>query len=164
MMTRAIAVAAALIGGAGFSQLPEFSQQYMQRLGGAVDALGQVVADFDASAIAEGLTREAALSQMAGTAFVERRRADMVRTIDRHARLAADLGAMRTAGPVLRAWHVVHPAGAIARPTWRAFRPALPLTRDGAVFGGVGVLAGGLSAGGALSLLGRLAGRGRATA
>ncbi|MEM9851772.1 MAG: DUF2937 family protein, partial [Pseudomonadota bacterium] len=38
------------------SQFPEFSQQYVQRLGGAVDELRRVAADFDASARAAGLT------------------------------------------------------------------------------------------------------------
>ena len=61
MIVRAITLAGGLAVGAGTSQFPEFSQQYAQRLGGAVDALSEVVADFDTSAVAEGLSRSEAL-------------------------------------------------------------------------------------------------------
>ncbi|NRB05388.1 MAG: DUF2937 family protein, partial [Rhodobacteraceae bacterium] len=47
MLGRAIALAGGLAGGLSLSQFPEFSQQYLQRLGGAVDALAVVVTDFD---------------------------------------------------------------------------------------------------------------------
>lgn len=67
MIVRTLTLVAALSAGAATSQFPEFSQQYAQRLGGAVDALAEVVADFDASAQAEGLTRTQALEQMQGT-------------------------------------------------------------------------------------------------
>ena len=46
MIIRAITLAGGLAVGAGASQFPEFSQQYAQRLGGAVDALGEVVRGF----------------------------------------------------------------------------------------------------------------------
>ncbi|MEO1364377.1 MAG: DUF2937 family protein, partial [Pseudomonadota bacterium] len=61
MIARALMLAGGFAGAALTSQFPEYSQQYTQRLGGAVDALAEVVADFDASARAEGLSREAAL-------------------------------------------------------------------------------------------------------
>src|SRR5688572_1167100 len=58
---RLIVVIAAAFGGLVASQFPEFAQQYRQRLGGAVDELLRVVADFDADASRNQLTREAAL-------------------------------------------------------------------------------------------------------
>lgn len=164
MILRALFLASGLAGAAAFSQFPEFSQQYVQRLGGAVDALGQVVADFDASAAAEGLTRESALAQMTGTAFVDRRREDMIRTIDRHARLRSDLEALRAAGPFMRAYHVARLDGEIAHATWHDFNPALPLTFAGAVFGTAGFLVGCLIAGLASTSLRRLSGRWRTPA
>jgi hypothetical protein len=163
MIVRAITLAAGLAGGAALSQFPEFSQHYVQRLSGAVDALGQVVADFDTSAAAEGLTREAALAQMTGSAFVSRRQKDMAATFDRHARLSAELDALREAGPFARAWHVARLDGEIVRATWADFRPALPLTMPGAVFGAAGFLAASLLMGGILRGLGRLSGLRRAT-
>ena len=56
-MLKFLAIAGGLAGAAGLSQYPEFSQQYTQRLGGQVDALSEVVADFEASAMRSGLTR-----------------------------------------------------------------------------------------------------------
>lgn len=129
MILRAITLAAGLAGGFGAAQFPAYSQQYMQRLGGAVDALHQVVTDFDASAHAEGMTRQAALAQMQGTAFVERRRADMDRTIQRYESLQSDLVALEGQGPFMRAYHAGRLTDAeIAGRAWQAFQPAFPLT------------------------------------
>lgn len=143
MILRAITLAGGLAGAAGLSQFPEYSQQYSQRLGGAVDELSRVVGDFDASARAVGLTRAAALEQMAGTAFLDRRRADMTRTFERHARLTSDLAALRGTGPFMRAYHAARLTDPeIAARAWGDYRPALPLTFAGAVFAGLGFLLG----------------------
>ncbi|WP_107497560.1 DUF2937 family protein [Thalassobius sp. I31.1] len=143
MFLRVIAFAGGLTGAAGFSQFPEFSQQYLQRLGGAVEALEQVVADFDASAVAEGLSREAALDQMQGTAFLERRREDMQATITRFTGLRGDLEALKTQsawGRAAASWRFGD--AELITATSQAFRPGLPLTMEGAGFAGAGFLAG----------------------
>ena len=62
MIGKVLALAGGVAGAAGLSQYPEFSQQYIQRLAGQVDALTVVVADFDRSALANGLSRAAAPS------------------------------------------------------------------------------------------------------
>lgn len=143
MIVRALALAGGLTVGAGVSQFPEFSQQYAQRLGGAVDALGVVVADFDASAAAEGLNRSAALAQMQGTGFIERRRADMERSFARHEKLSADLAALQGQGPFTRAWNAARMTdGEVMQATWRAYQPAVPLNLTGAAFAAAGFLAG----------------------
>lgn len=143
MIFRAMILAGGLAGAAGMSQFPEFSQQYVQRLGGAVDELARVAADFDASAAALGLSRAAALEQMRGTDFVAARRADMERTFARHDQLSADLAALRGAGPFSRAYLAGHLADSdLAARTWADFRPALPLTFEGMSFAAVGALAG----------------------
>ena len=80
MMIRAAALAGGLAGGSGLSYYPEFTQQYTQHLAGRIEALSTVAADFDASAARAGLTREQALAQIAGTDFLEDRRAEMTRT------------------------------------------------------------------------------------
>ncbi|TMM50899.1 DUF2937 family protein [Sulfitobacter sabulilitoris] len=143
MILRLLVLAGGLTGAAGLSQFPEYAQQYVQRLGGAVDELSRVVADFDASAAALDLSRAAALEQMAGTAFVERRRADMQATFARHARLRADLAVLERHGPFMRAYHGARLRDReIAARAWSAYQPALPLNFAGAVFGGIGALAG----------------------
>ena len=153
MILRALILAGGVLGGAAASQFPEFSQQYTQRLGGAVDALAEVVADFDASARAEGLSREAALEQMVGTDFIERRQKDMRRTFVRHARLSADLAVLQGASPFMRAYHARRFSdGDVGRAALDAFRPALPLSFEGAVFAGTGFLAGSVAMWAALRL------------
>lgn len=143
MILRALTLAGGLLGAGAASQFPEFSQQYTQRLGGAVDALSVVVADFDASAKAAGLTRDQALAQMTGSDFLTHRRADMERTFARHARLSADLAALQAAGPFMRAYYAGHLNDPqIAARAWEAYQPALPITFAGAVFGGSGLIAG----------------------
>lgn len=139
MILRAVTFAAGLAGAFGAAQFPAYSQQYLQRLGGAVDALSQVVADFDASAAAEGLTRTEALAQLRGTAFVERRRADMVRTFDRHAQLRSDLAVLQGQGPFMRAYHAARLTDTeVAQRAWQAFQPAFPLSFAAMVFAVVG--------------------------
>ena len=143
MIVRAITLAVGLAVGAGTSQFPEFSQQYAQRLGGAVDALSEVVADFDTSAAVEGLSRSEALEQMIGADFIERRRADMERTFDRHAVLTEDLRLLAEAGPFMRAYHAARfTDGDVASAAWDVFEPAVPLNLTSAIFAGFGFFVG----------------------
>jgi hypothetical protein len=143
MFARTLTLAGGLAAAATLSQFPEYSQQYTQRLGGAVDELSRVVADFDASARAENLTREEALSAMTGTPFVERRRADMTRTLTRYARLRDDRDALTAAGPFTRAYLIAHSTDRqIARATADAYKPALPLTFEGLTFAALGLILG----------------------
>ncbi|WP_420010654.1 DUF2937 family protein [Tateyamaria sp.] len=143
MIIRVLVMVGGLMGGGVASQFPEYAQQYTQRLGGAVDALGQVVADFDASASAEGLSRNEALAQMQGTDLIVRRRADMARTFDRHARLAADLELLQSAGPFMRAYHATRLTdGEVARAALASYEPAVPINFAGLTFAGSGFVAG----------------------
>ena len=143
MIVRASTLAGGLAVGAGTSQFPEFSQQYAQRLGGAVDALSEVVADFDTSAAVEGLSRSEALEQMIGADFIERRRADMERTFDRHAVLTEDLRLLAEAGPFMRAYHAARfTDGDVASAAWDVFEPAVPLNLTSAIFAGFGFFVG----------------------
>lgn len=143
MIVRALVLAGGVLGGAAASQFPEFSQQYTQRLGGAVDALEEVVADFDASAQASGLSRAAALDQMRGAEFLDRRRSDMTRTFARYDRLRADLAVLQGAGPFMRAYHAARMTdGDVAQAAMQAYAPAVPVTLAGLVFAGSGFVVG----------------------
>lgn len=143
MILRALTLAGGLAGATATSQFPEFSQQYIQRLGGAVDALSGVVADFDSSAAAVGLSRADALAQMQGTDFLDRRRKDMTATFDRYARLQMDLDQLKSEGPFMRAYHMPNLTDPeIARAAWSDYQPAVPLNFAGAVFAAVGFVMG----------------------
>jgi len=151
---RVLALAAGVAGAAAASQYPEFSQQYIQRLAGKVDALTLIVADFDQSAAAHNLTRVAALDQMRGTGFLTARHDDMQAAFARQQRLADNLTFLRLATPLER----IAMPHRLADPkvftaTWADFRPALPLTLAGAVAAVLGFLGGSVVVSGLMSLL-----------
>lgn len=164
MLLRALTLAAGLTGAAGASQFPEFSQQYVQRLGGAVDELSRFVAGFDADAGKLGLTREAALADLAkGGAMGEARAETMGRAIARYERLSGDLETLAAAGPFTRAYYAGRMGdGEIAARAWAAFKPAVPLGFAGATFAAGGFVAGLAVAAVLFGLLRRLLPRRRA--
>lgn len=114
------------------SQFPAFSDQYVQRLGGQVDALRQVAGAFDASAARAGLSRAAALDDLSASAFQTAHQANLRTTFARLDRAEADLARLRAASPLARMalpQRLRDPA--TLRATWADFRPALPMTRTG---------------------------------
>lgn len=142
-MTRIVNVAAGVLLACSLSQFPEFSQQYVQRLGGAVDELSTVVADFDKSAEATSQSREAALASLTGSAFLDRRQGDMRRTIGRYEQLRLDYDYLRDANVYLRLAYIARDLdGAVARQAWTGFQPAVPLALDGLALTLIGYLAG----------------------
>ena len=154
MILRSMVFVGGLAGAAATSQFPEFSQQYLQRLGGAVDALGEVVADFDASASASNLSRDQALAQMQGTPFLERRNADMARSIVRYEQLSSDLETLQGQGPFMRAYNGTRFTDPeIAQAAWEAYQPAVPVNFAGLTFAGVGFVLGSLALSLVLGLL-----------
>lgn len=138
---------------AALSQFPAFSDQYVQRLGGQVDALTRVVQDFDASATRAGLSRQEALAELSGTAFRDAHGQDMARAFLRLDRARADLQMLRLAGPLERMAlpHRLRDPETLTA-TWGDFRPAVPLTRAGLIAALIGFMIGWLVTG----LLGRL--------
>lgn len=144
MLVRALALATGLTGAAGVSQFPEFSQQYMQRLGGAVDELQRVVDAFDADAASLDLSRAEALEELAdGGAMGAARAETMQRTMERHARLSGDLAEMQGLGPFSRARYAARFTDPeLAGRVWENYKPAMPVTFEGAIFAGLGFLGG----------------------
>jgi hypothetical protein len=138
-MLRLLALGAGLASGVTLSQFPEFSQQYLQRLGGQADSLAAVVAEFDASAQKAGLAREAALSELRGSTFLDLRQNDMRRVIARSERASADYALLKAAGPLERLAlpHRFRDGQTLAA-TWADFRPAIPVTFDGLIAAGIG--------------------------
>lgn len=154
MIVRAVALMGGLAGAAGLSQYPEFTQQYTQHLAGQIKALSAVAADFDASAARSDLTRDEALAQMTGTAFLEDRRADMTRAFGRLYQLTTHHDALKAAGPVERL-AMPHRMGdaATLRGTWSGFKPAMPLTLAGALSALVGFVVGAVALRGVFGLV-----------
>lgn len=141
MLARRFALAVALIAGLIGSQGPEFAQQYRQRIGGALDELRRIVAEFDADAASQHLTPSEGVRRLEdnGDPLARRRGVDIEKTIERRDRLQEQLAAMTSAGPLRRLLVMVEGFDpGIAKRTLDDYEPAAPLTFEAAV---VGILA-----------------------
>lgn len=154
---RMLTMAGGLAGAVGLSQFPEFSQQYLQRLSGAVDELRIVAAGFDISAKAAGLTRDEALAQMrGGSEFEATLRDNLENSLGRFERLSADYDRLSNKTALQRLSQPWRFADAdLARRTWDDYKPAVPVTMDGLICAGIGFLGGWFILGGLLALLRR---------
>lgn len=143
MILKTLTLVGGMFGAAIFSQAPEFTQQYMQRLGGQIDALSLVLNDFDASARKADMTREEALASMGGSTFLENRRLDMRNTIERFEGLTLDQKVLAEATPLKRLLMPQHISDTeLGKATYEDFEPALPLSLEGAVSAGGGYVLG----------------------
>ena len=131
MYARRFALAVAVLAGLIGSQAPEFAQQYRQRLGGAVEELNRMIAEFDAEVRAENLTRAEGLSRLETNAdpLARERGEDMAEAIDRAKRLSEQLQALTAGGPLTRLYVVARDFDPeIAKSALDAYEPAAPLT------------------------------------
>lgn len=144
MITRAAMLAAGVTGAVGASQFPEFSQQYMQRLGGAVDELARQIDRYENDALGAEMTLPAYLEAMQAEGPIGTVQATNIQSdIDRHAALSGDLAALEGAGPFSRVRLATHLGDRqIAARAWEAYEPAVPTNFEGAVFAGSGFLVG----------------------
>lgn len=132
-----------VLGAVGLSQAPEFFQQYLQRLGGHLDEARRHLASFEAVARQSGIT----LQQL-----IETTRAQPVEPVaklgnviaESQARvesLAAAEAALREASMWERPFvFMAHVDSSIAARTWEVFKPAVPVTIEGFVYAGAGML------------------------
>ncbi|HZF47304.1 MAG TPA: DUF2937 family protein [Polyangiaceae bacterium] len=132
-----------VLGAVSFTQVPEFIQQYLQRLGGHLDEARRQV---------EGFTKVAALSQLTARELIERtaqnpdeavaRLSSVMReAIERVEHLTAAEAAIRDASAWTRPFvFLAHMDPAIAGATWDVYRPAVPTTLEGVVYAGFGIL------------------------
>lgn len=143
-MGRLFSLLLALLGAAALSQAPEFGQQYVQRVGGAVDALRDFVTDFNSDTEAVGISREEALQAYAESGeFLSLQGATVESTLTRFDILEAHLAALRGANAYERTWLIAEQHDLpLLRATADAYVPALPLTLAGAAHAGIGFVLG----------------------
>ena len=153
-IARIIAFGLGLLGGVAASQGPEYSQQYRQRLGGAVDELRRVITHFDADSAAHGETQESAIARLRSNPddLVSRQGVAMQGNVERLSRLQTHREAMMQAGPFARIALMVRDGDRdVMEAAYRDFEPAVPVTEEGllstaigfiAVWGGILLLAG----------------------
>lgn len=156
MMRRLLSMVGGIAMGLTTSQFLEYAQQYEQRLGGAVDELRIIAEKFDADAQRAGLTRDEALRtyEDSGNAFLTDQGVGVEATLARYERLLAHLQNLENANLVTRvtgfAEYYDPEIGARAL---EAYNPAVPVTAEGFVYAGAGVVAG---YGGVLGILSAL--------
>lgn len=142
LLTRTVpAIALAL----SFGQAGEFAQQYLQRLGGAADALRNVVERFDVGAAAAGMTRSEALVRLESNpdVFVARQGSDAAETVREFEAAERRYRKLVTAAPFATVFVIA------ADPDWRVilrtaadFAPAIPAGAGGLLLTFVGFMLG----------------------
>ena len=143
MLARRLALAIGILCGLFGTQWPEFSQQYRQRLGGALDELKRIVAAFEAEAASRSLTSAEGIARLKDNSdpLARARGADIESDIAREARLEREIAALKDAGPLRR---LVVMAGdfdsSIAGETLRDFEPAVPVTAESLIVGAIALV------------------------
>jgi Protein of unknown function (DUF2937) len=135
MIARTLAFALGVFGAFGASQLPEFAQQYRQRLGGALDELTAIVQRFDQDAARLNLDREQGIARLraAPDAFSRQRAEAEADTLRRYEKLKLHREVMANSGPFLRMTTVFTEGDReLVDRTLTDFEPALPATTEGA--------------------------------
>jgi hypothetical protein len=145
LITRRLAVAIGLLCAVVGAQWPEFAQQYRQRLGGALDELNRMIAEFDQQAQSQSLTREQGLQRLERNDDpLARDRAEAINEdISRAQRLSRQQQAFADSGPVNRLVALAQNFDpATLAQAWRDFEPALPVTTEAFIIGGAGLIVG----------------------
>lgn len=137
------------IGGIGLavalSQFPEYAQQYTQRLGGAVDELRIITQRFDSEAAAAGLDRTEALERYttATDGFIIGRGTSEAANFVRLEQLSQTLARIQNANAVERFQALpAYLDSDIGRRTLENYKPAIPVTMEGILYAGAGLILG----------------------
>lgn len=144
-MVRILALLAMVTTGTATSQLPEFAQQYRQRLGGAIDALEQVMADFRQDASQHGLSVSEAIDRQKASSdpFVQARGQSMAIADARLSNLKQQQADMENAGPIRRITVFMQDVDSeLAQATAEDYVPAVPVSVAGFVSAAIGALGG----------------------
>ena len=146
MIVRRLALFFALIVGLAMTQMPEYVEQYRQRLGGAIDELSAVVARFDSDSQQQGLTEQGGIDRLRGNSdtFVQQRGTQMQDIVARLQRLVETQKELEGDGPVGRLGVLAtHYDGMIASRAYQSFQPAVPVSIEAFVLGAIGFIFGG---------------------
>ncbi|UCI09273.1 DUF2937 family protein [Mesorhizobium sp. B1-1-8] len=140
MLKENLIYAMALALGISASQMPEFAQQYRQRLGGAVEELGHVVSEFDRDAAGAGLSRAQALDlhQQATEPLFKARGRSMSAAIARYENLVEQQKDFAERSPLLQPLVLGYSDRAVFAGAWQDFRPAVPITSAGLLWAAFG--------------------------
>jgi hypothetical protein len=131
-----------LAGTVGLAQFPQFFAQYLQRLGGHLEEARLVIARYRAAAETLDLTLEEYLAEhlASGNEIFVSSGQVLTGVLQRFTELEEAFLALQQAGPFTRWWFFLLKADPfITRETWRYFRPGLPTTTEGLIYGLAGL-------------------------
>lgn len=132
-----------VLGAIGFSQAPEFMQQYLQRLGGHLDEARRHLHQFQQAAEQSGLTLDRLIVQTSTNSdtAVAKLGAVMTNTVERVESLESAHYALAHASLWSRPFVFMrHLDPSIAHATWSVFKPAVPTTVEGLIYALCGML------------------------
>lgn len=144
-MKRILVLVVGLACGGTASQAPEFTQQYLQRLGGWRDSYVDLVARLDSRAAEFGLSRDQYIAALRRSEDpkVLREAEEIARWPAYERELSKAYAAINDAPPLMRAIRMLeHFNRPVAEAAWDGFRPAMQLTTEGLAYGGAGFLMG----------------------
>ena len=146
MLLRRFALFLALVAGVAMTQLPEFVQQYRQRLGGAIDELAANVARFESDSAQQGLTQSGGIDRLRANPdrFVRQRGEQEQDNVLRLQTLREAQAQFRSEGQIAGlVTFATHYDARIARGAFDEFAPAVPTSPEAFVLGAIGFLFGG---------------------
>ena len=144
-LIRRLALAIGLLFALAGSQLPEFAQQYRQRLGGAIDELDRMIAQFDSDAAAQSLTRAQGVDRLKTNpdSLAQARGAAIEEDVERADRLTRQQEAFQIGGPLTRLASLIENFDlATASKAIRDYEPAVPITFEAFVIAGIALVIG----------------------
>lgn len=139
-VTQNLVFVASLAGAVATSQLPELSQQYRQRIGGAVSELSRAVAEFDRDAAEAGMSRVQAIDrhQASSEALFQARGKSAQRSIARLELLKHQETEFDRRSQTWQPMILGSADHELLEGAWRDFRPAVPVATAGLIWGGIG--------------------------
>lgn len=132
-----------VLGTVMFSQIPEFMQQYLQRLGGHLDEARHQLANFTRTAAQSGLSLDQLIRQTSTNPdpAVAKLGAVMSESATRVETLESARSALLDANVWSRPFVFLHHLDRqIASGTWQDFKPAVPTTIEGLIYALIGML------------------------
>lgn len=143
MFTRLIYSLFAAAGGAGLSQFPEYLAHYRQRLGGRIDQARDRVAEITEDAAARGMSIPDYIESFMASDPHSLEGERMHESFFKLADMESAYQALGTASTLQRPLAFIeHFDSSLVSATLGDFAPALPLTSEGLIYAGVGVVAG----------------------
>lgn len=146
MIISRIALFIAFISGLLTTQMPEYWQQYRQRLEGAIDELQTIVIRFDNDSAAQGLSEAEGIAHLEHSSdeLTQKRGKDMELVVARLGRLRTAHEAFNDKNLAEKWWTLAtHFDPGIATRAYETYQPAVPTTSEGFIAGIVGFFVGG---------------------